>query len=87
MINVISEADLAIICDNAACTRQACYVIVLQASSVLIRMYCPECTRRLTEGVAKILLHNDIKVHDVLEVDHLLTDGGICALAVDSSND
>lgn len=70
---VIREADLGIVCDNPPCTCQACYVVVVHADSVLIRMYCPGCTRRLTEGVAKVMHGNDIPIHDVLEVQNLLT--------------
>lgn len=75
---VITEADLGIVCDgdNQRCTGEATYVVVVHADSVLVRMYCKECTKRLAEGVADVMRRNDDEtpIHDVLEVEHIHSD-------------
>lgn len=73
-MRVIAESDLGIVCENGKCTGTATYIIKVTFPDALeIRLYCAQCTRRFTEGSAKILTPKNIPIHDVLEVETLLT--------------
>lgn len=75
MTIVISEHEMCVVCDNGKCTCLACYVVVVHTDSTYVRLYCADCTRRLTEGTANLVRDSGstLAVHDLLEVEYLST--------------
>lgn len=74
---MIHEEPLCIICDGGDCTRQAVYACSIKDLGThhvsYVRMYCPECTKELTDNIGGVIIRNGggRKLHDYLEVEHI----------------
>lgn len=79
---VIRESDLGIVCDSRTCTGIATYIVTLRLNEgPLTRLYCPDCTRAVIEGVATVLARNDSdeSIHDYVEFELLMHGGRVDA--------
>lgn len=66
---VISEIDLGIVCDSKSCTRQAHYVVTVNAPTPWHGLYCPQCSATLLQWAARVL--ND--THDERQLADFIT--------------
>lgn len=76
MRRVIGDSELGVVCDNARCTGQATYVIVVHFNSEVVRLYCTDCKHRLVKGALKILRRNGIdadKLDEYVTTELLMT--------------
>lgn len=75
-----TEMNLGAACDSHRCTALAVYACTVRNIDTqqiqYVRLYCTECTAKLTAGIKVILdkpEHDGKRLHDYLDVEHIET--------------